>query len=93
MFDVQVTQFKKVTTFTGNDVLALPASSIVKMDANVPGVGKLQPQVLMRTNCDAHPFVNLMTGNVLDFISDEMTFTYIPDVMQLVLNKRDDVDD
>jgi len=90
MYNVHVAQKKLVTKYVGEDVLALPTGSIVQMKAKVPGVGKLQPSILMRTNCPAHPLINLMNGEVLEIVTDDMTFKLIPEVVQVVLERVPD---
>jgi hypothetical protein len=87
MYNVQVTQKVPVKDFYGQDVLALPTGEIVRLTAEVPGVGKLQPQLLIRTDCPAHPLVNLMTGKVLTELVPDMKFTLVTDVQTITLIK------
>lgn len=85
MYNVKVTQKIPVKDFYGVDVLALPAGEIVRLTALVPGVGKLQPQLLLRTNCPAHPLINLMTGEFLSELVPDMKFTRIENVETITL--------
>lgn len=90
MYNIKVTQKIPVKDFYGADVLALPAGEIVRLTAEVPGVGKLQPQLLLRTDCPAHPLVNLMNGKVLTDLVPDMKFTHVSNVETITLIKVED---
>lgn len=87
MYDVQVKQRIPVTKFIGADVLALPAGSLVRMTGEVPGVAKLVPSLLLRTDCPAHPFVNLQTGTLLEQLTDDQEFMLVENVEAIVISK------
>lgn len=85
MYNVQVSRAIPKTNFEGNEALAIPAGRVVIAKVT-EGIVKGSSGPLLRTDCDAHPFVDLQTGKVWSEDMEPFTFEYVPNVLQIVLN-------
>lgn len=84
MYNVEVSKAVAQTVYQGDDALNIPAGKIVIAKVT-EGIVKGSSGPLMRTDCDAHPFVELQTGNVWVDDLSPFTFEYVPNVIQIVL--------
>lgn len=84
MYNVQVSKVMPQTKFEGEQALDIPVGRIVIATVN-KGIVKGASGQLMRTDCDAHPFVELQTGKLWSEDLEPFTFEFIPNAVQIVI--------